>query len=126
MAKNDNRGNRAATPREKASSTIKAAAEWANTTTGRGVLAGVAATVAGLLLSRDKRVRDAATSAGQTIREGATDAAAKVREGATDAATKVRAKINEHRGTEVGDEPAPPFEVPTAGRTDNSAGVIAH
>ena len=125
MAKNDNRGNRAATPREKATSTIKAAADWANTSTGRGILAGVAATVAGLLLSRDKRVRDAAASAGQTIRDGASEAATKVRAGANEAATKVRAEVAKRRGTEVGDELAPDFEVP-AGRTDNSAGVIAH
>ncbi len=128
MAKNHNRGNRDETPREALSRNVTAARNWAGTPSGRGVLAGIAATVAGLLLSRDRRVRDAATSAGRTVRDAATEAGRTARDAATDAAGKVRSAVKERtgRGREVGDDLAEPFEVPTTGRTDTSAGVIAH
>lgn len=102
-----------------------AALRFAGTSTGKSILAGVFATVAGLLLSRDRRVREAAVSAGNTIREGATDAAGRVREAASDARDTIRNRIAERgNGYEAGDELAEPFEVPTTARTDNT--VIAH
>ena len=125
MARNHNRGNREETPGEALQRRTKGVRDWAGTSTGRSVLAGVAATLAGLLLSRDRRVREAAASAGRTVRDTATETAGKVRSAATDAAGKVRTTIAERgRGREVGDDLAEPFEVPSVARTDNT--VIAH
>lgn len=116
MAKTRNTRSRTSSrKRDRVSDAVKSAATWANSSTGRSILAGVAATAAGLLLSRDRRVREAAGEAGEKIREAAGEARQRVRE-----------EINKRRGTEVGDDLAPDFDVPQTGRTDTSASVIAH